>query len=308
MHLEKTPVTYYNNYMKKYNKNKLKKYGIIILAVIFIVLALLPNGIINENIDSGYIFKSKQTEDGTVSVHFINVGQGDATFVELGYGKCLLIDAGDAEHAERVGREIQKRGYESITYLVATHPHADHVGGMEYIAANFTVENMYLPQSEEAYGTLPSAENTITAETGCVIMNENGIKLRFLSPDDYDVAYDANTFSAVLRMDVNDVSFLFMSDATEYTESQIMGKLDCDILKVAHHGSNTSTSEEFLEYATPEVAVISCGRNNDYGHPTDAVLYRLEKSGAEIYRTDKNGTVDVVTDGKTYSVSHRRWI
>jgi len=293
--------------MNKYVNKKLKKYGIIALAVIIIILALLPKGTINENIGIDYIFKAKPVEEGFVAVHFIDVGQGDSAFVELGNDQCLLIDAGDVEHAERVAREIKKYGYDSITYLVATHPHSDHVGGMEYIASNFKVDNLYLSGSTKMYDNLPTAANTIIAKNGCVILDDNRIKLRFLSPADYEADYDANSCSAVLRLDVNDVSFLFMADVDSDAEMQIKANLDCDILKVAHHGSSDSTSDEFLKVATPEVAVISCGKNNLYGHPNNDTLFRLKNSSAEIYRTDKNGTVDVLTDGVDYSVSYRKW-
>lgn len=246
--------------------------------------------------------------DGELIVHYLDVGQGDSEFVELPNGACMLIDASTSEYEEIIAEAILGLGYSKIDYVVATHPHADHIGGMAYVIDSFDIGAVYMPKVSSNSKTFENLLNTIsdkglqidTAKAGENIYSSSEMQIEFLAPV-HDKYNETNDYSAVVKISYGKNSFIFTGDAEETAEQDMMtldyAALDCDVLKVGHHGSNSSSSMDFLDAVTPRYAVISCGEGNSYGHPHDEPLKRLAKIGAEVYRTDTEGTITIVCNG-----------
>ncbi len=244
--------------------------------------------------------------EGELRVHFLDVGQGDSIFVELPNGDCMLIDCSVYEYAGRIISFIDMLGYKKIDHLVATHPHADHIGGMEKVIEHFEIGEIYMPEAvsdtKTFLGLLEAIEErelSITvASAGVNIDFSSGAKGKFVAP--VEIVDDMNNCSAVLRLTFGERAFLFTGDAEIQEECTISADIKCDVLKVGHHGSSTSSGSDFLRKAGAEMAVISCGADNSYGHPHREALERLENAGIkQIYRTDISGNITVTTDGKT---------
>lgn len=262
-----------------------------------------------------WIFKGEDSQNGSinekVSVHFIDVGQGDCELVELPDNKYMLIDAGDNGAEDAVLSYLDKEGVKKIDYLVATHPHADHIGGMEEVIKKYDIGEIYMPKKESTSMTFEKMIDAIDkknlsihiAEAGKNIFDYSDVRADFLAPQkDYD---DLNNVSAVVKLKCEDKSFLFMGDAESRAELDILSggeDVSCNVLKVGHHGSTTSSSEQFLEKARPEYAVISCGKGNKYGHPHKETLDKLKQIHANVLRTDEMGTIIIKTDGHNLQV------
>lgn len=254
--------------------------------------------------------------EGRLSVHYLDVGQGDSEFVQLPNGECMLIDAGDMNYGGEITEQIKSLGYDKIDYLIATHPHADHIGGMSEVIENFEIGEIYMPRATTNTATFEELLNTIsdkglsisTARSETVIEEGGGLTMEFLAPcsAEYD---DLNNYSAVLKITYNDSSFIFTGDAEDVSENEMLensySKLNADVLKVGHHGSKYSTTEDFLNAVSPEYAVISCGKDNSYGHPHSETVKRLTDAGVKLYRTDRLGAVTISTNGDgSYDVDY----
>lgn len=247
--------------------------------------------------------------DGLLKVHFIDVGQGDAVFLELPNRETMLIDAGEKENI--VNRYISDLGYTHIHYVIATHPDSDHIGGMAQILNSFSVGAFYMPQKEHTTKTFENMLDAV-ANNGCkafyaaagkTMLKTHNFSMTFVSPTK---AYeDNNDASAVLWLGYKDNSFLFTGDAEEEAEQDILASgaiLAADVLKVGHHGSDSSTTEAFLKSVNPQYAVISVGEGNSYGHPTEKTLALLSEHQVAVYRTDVSGTIVFTCDGTAYAI------
>lgn len=247
------------------------------------------------------------TADATATVHFLDVGQGDSEFIELPDGKTVLIDASTRSAGANVVSYVEDLGYDAINIVIATHPHEDHIGGLPDVIDAFDIGQIYMSNgvtTTKIFETLMDkvSKNMIPVdviEAGELLMSGVGYELTCVGPmgDEYD---NLNDYSIVTRLDIGSSSFLFTGDCESDCEQEMIDAgmdLDVDILKVGHHGSSTSTSEKFLEAVTPAIAVISCGANNDYGHPHEEILQKLEAIGCDTLRTDENGTITITTDG-----------
>lgn len=256
-------------------------------------------------------------EQDATSVYFLDVGQGDSELIRLKTGENILIDAGTPETAQELADYLTDLGVSKIDCLIATHPHADHIGGMEQIVDRFSIGKVYMPRIPDSQiPTTATYEKLLTAidrkglkitaaKAGTVIFDTGEEKLEILAPNSEKYG-GLNSYSVVTMLTSGEKRFLFTGDAESDSEKEMVEKgydLRCDVLKCGHHGSSTSTSAAFLKAAGPGAAVISCGLNNDYGHPHKEVVDRLKKAGVTVYRTDRQKTVLAQCDGKTIRFS-----
>lgn len=236
------------------------------------------------------------------AVHFIDVGQGDSVLLLSG-GQAVLIDAGTAESGAAVVRYLEELGVTELYGAVATHPHADHIGGMAQVIEAFPIEHFYLgpeTQNTATYsGMLDALEEAgvqpVIPADGDELVFDSGASLTFLGPADDVPKNNLNDRSLITLFRAGDQDVLFMGDAESAAEESLLAHhpaLTCDVLKVGHHGAATSSSEEFLQAVRPSTAVISCGVDNDYGHPSDQTLQNLSLAGVDDVRiTAQSGTV-----------------
>lgn len=252
-------------------------------------------------------------KDGAkLNVHYIDVGQGDSEFLELPNGQTMLIDAGNSENGSQIVAYIKSLGHNKIDYLIATHPHADHIGGMAEVVKNLEVGKIYMPKASSNTQTFEDLLTAIqnkglkinTAKVGVNLFKAGNLNADIIAPVNI-TGDDLNQYSAVTMLTYGDNKFLFTGDAGNESEGQITSGIKADVLKVGHHGSKTSTSQAFLNKVNPKYAVIEVGKDNSYGHPTAATLAKLEKIGATIYRTDKDGTIIFTSDAKTISINKK---
>ncbi|HET6581462.1 MAG TPA: lamin tail domain-containing protein [Methanoregula sp.] len=249
---------------------------------------------------------------GKLFVYFLDVGQGDSVlfFYE---GKTVLVDAGEYEIGDRVVDELLSRGVTRIDLLVATHPHSDHIGGMQKVLAAFPVGKVLdtgLPHPSPSYERfLETIEQKqipyLVAEQGQTIDIDPSLRILVLSPPKNMSADDLNANSVVLRISYGVIDFLMTGDLGKEGEDALIRTgypLDAEILKAGHHGSSSSTTPAFLARVHPEAAVISAGEDNPYSHPHTETMDLLEKSGVMVYRTDRDGTILVRSDGMSYLV------
>ena len=250
-------------------------------------------------------------EEGEVLFHFIDVGQGDAILVTTSDGN-MLIDTSESKAREELDAYLKSVGVEEIKYLVLTHPDADHIGNADFIIQNYKIENIIMTDYVATSKTYERLLDAIEQSTASVIQAEAGFQFKIgalsntvIAPnEDYD---DPNEMSIVIKSTYGETSVMLTGDAEKKSEADTLKKwsaatFKCDILKVGHHGSDSSTTVEFLNAVDPEIAVISCGEGNKYGHPHDEIVDRLTAKGVKIYRTDIDGDIIFKTDGETFTL------
>lgn len=251
------------------------------------------------------------SEDELVA-HFIDVGQGDASFIELPNGDTMLIDAGISSSGDDIIEYIEDLGYSDIDYVVATHPHADHIGGMAEVIDAFEIGSIYMPKAVSTSKTYENLLETIqdkglsihTGRAGVEVLNTDDLTILMFAPVQEEYS-NLNNYSIVLKITYGDTSFLYTGDAEDSLD-EITGDIEADVLKVGHHGSDTSTTSDFLARVNPSYAVISVGEGNNYGHPALSTIELLEGYTSNIYRTDLNGTVVISSDGVNINVDTER--
>lgn len=246
-----------------------------------------------------------------LTVHFIDVGQGDCTLLESD-GEFVLIDAGESEYGERVLSYIAGHGANELKYVIATHPHADHVGGLSTVINNMDTENFITAETDCATKTwmkvLTAVDNQninyIDAEVGDTY-SFGSAQFTITAPLSSDYS-GYNSYSVATLVECGNVRFMLTGDAEKDSEYEMVAAgedLRADVLKCGHHGSSTSTTAKFLKAVNPDYAIISCGEDNEYGHPHKETIQKLNTLGCEIYRTDTMGTIIAATDGKELTFS-----
>ena len=263
---------------------------------------------------SGDIYTVSITDTNLLKVHFLDCGQADCAFLELPDGKCMLIDAAESAFGNTLEAFIREKGYSYIDYVIATHPHSDHIGGMAHILESFFVGTFYMPNVPH---TTKTYEKMLDALVGngceCVYISrgyniaDTPYSIKILSPlaEEY---IRMNNYSAVTKLSYKDTQILFSADAEATAEEEMVSAgldLTADILKAGHHGSATSTTHRYLSAVTPKDVVISVGRDNSYGFPNSTVLSQIETLGARVHRTDLEGNITVVSDGYIYVVGDK---
>jgi len=248
------------------------------------------------------------SKNAVIEVHFLDVGQADSILIKTPDGKSMLIDAGNNADGQAVVSYIKSQDISKIDILVGSHPHEDHIGGMDNVINSFDIGQIYMPRISHTTQTyedvLTAIKNKglkVTAPTAGTSFNIGEAKCTILAPtsEKYD---DLNNYSIVIRLQYGNTSFLFAGDAEEISEREMINKgfdLSADVLKIGHHGSSSSTSPDFLKKVSPKYAVISVGPENDYGHPSAEVMNRLKNANIPVYRTDESGTVICTSDGES---------
>lgn len=272
-----------------------------LLAILLIFLQLFYIGCNNENI-------AANTINNDLIVHFIDVGQGDSILIQVN-NKNLLIDSGSKSERTKIINYLNSLDIHSLDYVIATHPHEDHIGNMAEIINTYPINKFYAPKIEnttktfelmiEALKNNNLKINSIHDGTNSIKLGKN-TKVHVFSPmsDEYD---NLNNYSPVIKLEYGDTSFLFTGDAEKEIEQAILAEnydISADVIKIAHHGSTTSTSPEFIEAVDPYISVISVGIDNCYGHPNKKTLSLLANYDLTIFRTDIDGTIRLYSDGK----------
>ena len=285
------------------NKNHVnKKY-----LFIFILIILISSLTISCNFPTNDSNKNNQIESNKMIVHYIDVGQGDSILIQVN-NKNLLIDAGPKSDKKKLLDYLSSLNLNKLDYVIATHPHEDHIGNMADVIDDYNVLAFYAPKVqsttktfEQMVESLKSKNlkiNVIKKGTDSINLGEN-TKVTVFSPTK-DYYEDLNNYSPVIKIEYGKTSFLFTGGAQKDVEKEILATnedISADILKVGHHGSSTSTTKDFLNKVNPSIGVISLGKDNTYNHPNDGTIKRLNQNKVTIYRTDKNGTVILSSDG-----------
>ena len=289
---------------QKKQKKKDEKPKSIEIIVGLVCLVLIFFGVIK--IDEGESITPKITStvvnENDLQIYYLDVGQADSIFV-YNNDVCMLVDAGNNRDGKKICEYLDSLGITKIDYLVGTHAHEDHIGGLDDVIRHFEIGNIYMPKKSATTKTFEDVIDAIRSKNMKVkspkvgaTFNVGNAVCEIMAVD--DEAIDANLSSIVIEMTYGTQKFLLTGDM-EVENEENRAWNDIDVLKVAHHGSSSSSSEEFLEQIKPEIAIISCGKGNDYGHPHKEILERLEKMNCEVYRTDLLGTIRLTCDGTT---------
>lgn len=307
---------------KRANASSKRKFRIVQIAVLVCVaiLALLVTYFPKLGLPSWSDFFRLSGTNQTVnaaeypfSVHFIDVGQADSALI-LCENEAVLIDAGDVDSYAAIDAYLKAQNVKQLKYFILTHAHADHIGSADDVLKNYAVENVIMPKySEENMPTSKVYEDLLYAlsDSGTKVLaakaghtyNLSGCSFSVYAPNkDYK---ELNDSSVVVRFTYGETNFLFQGDAEKASENDVLAAgfdVRADVLKMGHHGSKTSSTEKYLRAVSPKLAVISCGENNSYKLPSDSVLQRLTALGIEYRRTDRNGTIVVMSNGKEITV------
>ncbi len=271
----------------------------------------------------GFFF-NRSTAPGLLRLTFLDVGQGDATIIQTPSGHVVVIDTGNLseEGREDEGRKVvvpalRRLGLSKVDVLMLTHPHADHIGGakslLKLIPVELVMDNGQSSASPLVSGYLQEARvhnvNYRRGRRGQSFEFGDGVTMRVLAPTEEEAGGKPNNASLVVRLDYGKTSAILTGDAEAEEEEEVVRSgtlLDCNLYKAGHHGSKTSTSPRFLEAMHPQAAVISCGKNNLYGHPHRLTVEHLKKAGIRIYRTDLQGQITCELDGSQLKVKPLR--
>ncbi|MFJ7973390.1 MBL fold metallo-hydrolase [Psychrobacillus sp. NPDC096389] len=283
-----------------------------VLSIISVLMVLLTFGCTLDTQNGSQETKVNTSSNANkeMSVHFIDVGQGDSILIQSPEGKKMLIDGGKKEKGKDVVTYLRQQGIEKLDYVVATHPDADHIGGLLAVLNSISIKNFIDSGKEHTTETYENMLQLIldkhipfiVPSVGDTIPLDSDLEITVLNTGGN--ANDNNEASIVLKVQYEDISFLLTGDADAGVEKSMLSEYDLKstVLKAGHHGSDTSSSDAFIREVQPEVTILSYGENNMYGHPTPEVVTRLKKVDSDIYSTAEVGNIVVKTDGRDYTV------
>lgn len=288
-------------------KKKIIGFILVLLVVISIPFLPLPN-IDNAIPAQSSNIESQDTIDTNMRVHYIDVGQGDSILLTVN-NKTMLIDSGPRSDEDKLLNYLSSQNITKLDYVVATHPHEDHIGNMDDVIKKYDIGTFYAPKktaTSKTYESMIQAlldknkQITVIKEgTSSIDLGEN-TRVTVYSPtkDEYE---NINNFSPIIKIEFGETSFMFTGDAEAVVENEVLSKntsLKSDVLKLGHHGSKSSTTESFYKAVDPSIAVISCGRDNKYDHPSKETKDLLRKYRPKTFRTDLDGTIVLESNGK----------
>ncbi|HHL2030424.1 TPA: ComEC/Rec2 family competence protein [Clostridium perfringens] len=280
-----------------------------ILAIIstVTVLSFVGCGAQKNNISKS----SAESEYSGMSVTYLNVGQGDSELIQVN-GINMLIDAGTNAGANDLVKDLKNRGIKTIDIAIATHPHEDHIGGMDEVLENFDVKSFYAPKVAHTTKTYENMLKAVKNEGLKIKQIKEGTKIDLGKDTEVQVYSpvksqyeELNNYSPVMKISYGQNSFMFTGDAESLVEKEILSEnkdLKADVLKLGHHGSHSSTSEEFLKAVDPSIAIVSCAKDNKYGHPHKETMSNLKKAGITVYETFRDGDITISSNGKKLDV------
>lgn len=288
-------------------KIKKRKFKYIVFTLIFLLLFIFFSFFIRK-------INTPKINPTLMYVHYINVDQGDSILIQVN-NKNLLIDSGPKNRKKQLVKFLNSLNISTLDYVIATHPHDDHIGNMDTVINSYKINSFYAPK---VYSNTKSFEQMIDAlkskslkihpiKRDCNTINLGpDTTIQVLSPisDSYD---NENNYSPLIKISFGNTSFLFTGDAESEVENQLLSfndNLEADVLKIGHHGSSSSTSDYFLSRVNPEYAVISVGKDNIYGHPNKNTLLKLKNSNINILRTDMLNNITFISDGTTIICTH----
>lgn len=282
------------------------KYVKLIVAAVIVVISLVY--VYKDYKSFEKVQRAVDSADGMFSVHYIDIGQGDATLLRSPSGKFMLIDCGPTGSSEYLVKYLYDMGVERLDYVLITHPHDDHFGGVYSVMEHFEIEELVI--HEDFAETYPYDKYIRMADDYGydVVLTSVGDKFEFGGCAEFEIigpartdADDLNESSLCFRVVYEDTAFMFTGDAEFETERSLLltGKpLKANVLQAGHHGSSTSNTVDFVKAVNPEYAVVSCAKNNDYGHPHRETVRIFENEGIKMLRTDVKGSIVFVSDGK----------
>ena len=300
---------------KKIKKNiKRNFFEILIILLAFLIInnqdkiKNLFNQNNNQN-QNDYI----NTNNDLLKVHYLDVGQGDSIFIELPNNETMLIDAAESYQSENIINYLKNLNYQKIDYVIGTHPHTDHVGGLKDIINTFEIGKIYMPKVVSTTKTYENLLMTIkeknlkinTAKAGTSIIDTDALKINILAPNNSTYT-ELNNYSAVTKITYGTTKFLFMGDAEKLSENEIKENVSADVIKIGHHGSNTSSSIDFIKKVNAKYGIISVGLNNKYNLPKEETITNWENSGTKIYLTSINGTITAISDGTNIKIESEK--
>ncbi|MCI5749386.1 ComEC/Rec2 family competence protein [Clostridium perfringens] len=254
---------------------------------------------------------SAESEYSGMSVTYLNVGQGDSELIQVN-GINMLIDAGTNAGANDLVKDLKNRGIKTIDIAIATHPHEDHIGGMDEVLENFDVKSFYAPKVAHTTKTYENMLKAVKNEGLKIKQIKEGTKIDLGKDTEVQVYSpvksqyeELNNYSPVMKISYGQNSFMFTGDAESLVEKEILNEnkdLKADVLKLGHHGSHSSTIEEFLKAVDPSIAIVSCAKDNKYGHPHKETMSNLKKAGITVYETFRDGDITISSNGKKLDV------
>ena len=313
--------------MIKKSKKKEKNFKLLMISLMIVALIYFLNyEKINKSFGLMYdkygnaILTSIQKDNSTTTIenelnklkiYYLDVGQADSILIQ-NENESMLIDAGNNNDGPLLVKYFQDLNIKDFKYVIGTHPHEDHIGGLDDIINNFNIETIYIPDVitttktfEDVLNAIENKNMTFTIpkiDSNFKLGNAN-IKVIYTGTDTKDL----NNSSIVLKMNFGNTTYLFTGDATSTIEKKILNKdISANVLKVGHHGSNYSSTEPFLNKVNPQYAIISVGKNNKYSHPASKTINNLTKLNTKIYRTDELGTIILTSNGKTINITNEK--